>query len=79
LASARALAAVLARFAALEARLGLVDEWGAGVAIWRIVAVEFPGQRTPIVVAALRERAAGSGAEPARWPAGPGEASRPAA
>jgi hypothetical protein len=78
-ASARALASALARAAALEPRLGLVDEWGAGVAIWRILAVEFPGQRAPVVVAALREQAAGSGAEPARWTAGPGEASQPAA
>ena len=77
--SARALAGALAAAAALEPRLGLVDEWGAAVAIWRIIVTEFPGDRTPMVVAALREQAAGSGAEPARWAARPGEASRPAA
>ena len=78
-ASARALVGALARAADLEPRLGLIDDWGAGVAIWRIMAVEFPGDRTPIVIAALREQAAGSGAEHARWAAGPAEASRPAA
>jgi hypothetical protein len=78
-AAARALAGALARTAAFEPRLGLVDEWGAAVAIWRIVTVEFPGELMPIVVAALRDQAAGAGAEPARWAAGPGDVSRPAA
>jgi hypothetical protein len=78
-AAARALAGALARAAAFEARLGLVDERGAGVAVWRIVAVEFPGARAPVIIAALREQAAGRGAEPARWVAGPGDASRLAA
>ena len=78
-ASIRALVGALARAGALEPRLGLVDEWGATVAIWRIVTVAFPGQPMPIVVAALREQAAGAGAEPARWAAGPGDVSRPAA
>lgn len=78
-ASTRALAGALAQAAAVAPHLGLVDEWSAAVAVWRTTAVEFPGQRTPVVVAALREQAAGSGAEPSHWAAGPGEASRPAA
>jgi hypothetical protein len=78
-ASARALSDALAGAAAIESRVGLVDERGGTVAIRRIVAVEFPGDRTPIVVAALREQAAGRGAEPDRFAAGPGAASRPAA
>ena len=77
--SAIALAGAFARVATTETRLGLIDERGAGVAVWRIVVVEFPGARAPTVVAVLREQAAGVGAEPARWSAGPGDASRPAA
>jgi hypothetical protein len=78
-AAARALAGALAGAAAIEPHLGLVDERGATVTIRRILAVEFPGDRTPVVVAALREQAAARGAEPARWAAGPGATSRPAA
>ena len=78
-ASARALAGAIAGAAGIEPRLGPVDEWSAAVAVSRVLAAEFPDDRTPIVVAALREQAAASGAEPARWAAGPGEASRPAA
>ena len=77
--AARALAGALARAAGLEPRLGLIDERGSTAAVRRIVTVEFPGASTPIVVVVLREQTAGIGAEPARWAAGPGEASRPAA
>jgi hypothetical protein len=73
---ARALSGALAGAAAVERRLGLVDDWGAAVAIRRIVAVEFPGDRTPVVVAALCEQAAGRGAEPDQWAVGPGATSR---
>ena len=77
--SARALAGALAAAVAIEPRLGLVDERGAVVAVRRILAVEFPRDKRPIVVVALCEQAAGRGAELERLAAGPGAASRPAA
>jgi hypothetical protein len=78
-AAARALAGALAQAAAVEPRLGLVDKRGASAAIWRITVVEFPRDRTPLVVAALRDQAVPRGALVLPMIAGPGRGARPAA
>jgi len=63
----------------VQERLGLRDLRGANVAIVRIVVVEFPRDRWPVVVAELRDQAAPSRSELAPLVGGPGERSRPAA
>lgn len=57
--AARSLAFATANFAELQPRLTLVDVRGGQVAIVHVIVAEFPHDDVPVVVAELREQAAG--------------------
>ena len=76
--AARALAGALRQSTTLRDRLGLVDFWGRHAGVVSITVVEFP-RADALVVARLREQAAGRRASLDVTPADPGHRSRPAA